>query len=784
MKHWVIVLAWLASLLGFSSQLTQVSAAEHPLLVVTAANKPALLAKQQALPAVADAVQRMSSQSWYAGGAAWAQEEAWSRQLVELSFVGFLTSDATKTSQAKSILLDRSAGPNRYGFDVFDDDARKYGYGQPCAALAVGYDLLQPSLSSQENAQVQGLLAEWGSGLYEFYQNNAGSAAHNFHTSSVACMGLIGLVLEDSTTSASTWQSWAAQEFRSSFVNTAYNPGGDYTEGYVYQQYGLPVAVLFLDALQKNKGVDLVANANLSQLWNFYLAAYGSDGLFPRYGNNTEAPFIVGTDLYLLQKATNQQRIPEYLWLWQQLRGTGAAQNRPAADLTYLFRDFDHLAMVLYYPNATPQAPTRSTIWPSQLLTSKTTGTTQGLSDVPGGMAVLRSEWPTNSQSTALWLNNRWRWQNHQHYDPNAFTLEGYGETLISNLNNRAYSDPLKGKWSQQNTVRIDPDRYGGDAPISNSTVGSAAALGTFPHFFTSQQADVLVSDSRYSHANLHLHGLPDGRFSLATPDNIAPIAQAERTVVLVRDMLPKPFFLTFDDFRKDGASEYLWQVYIPNRASNLTGVGSMNQPFRYSVDQAKLSLAVLNQPQASMAVGDQQADRADRPLRMRLATPQLQLLMALFPDQATGANPQFRQLQTNPLVYEITYDGQSVQVVFNPSGEAIVYNDIETDAVLAVGKNWLSTQRSIVFHGATHARLGGVDWFRSPQRQTQVIAGDQGLCAPTSDLNSDEAVNLLDLSLLLTQISQASADPAYDLNCDDVVSVADLSVLFGQLAW
>lgn len=767
-------------LVCISVSVSKVDAAAHPNLVVNQSDIPQIKARLQSSAAATDAFNRMKSQSWYAGAPAWAQEEGWSRQLVELSFTAFVDDDPALLNRAKTIFLLHTEGNQRYAFSIFSENPRKYMYGQSCSALALGYDLLYPQLSEQERQSARTLLSEWGNGLYTFYSNYTGATGGNFHTSSVACLGLLGLTLEGEVSEATQWQQLAQRDFRDSYVNRAFNFGGDYTEGYVYQQYGMASAVMYLDALGRVKNVDLVTQSNVSNLWNFYLSAYGTNNSFHKYGDNNDGPFVAGTDLYVLGKAKQQGLRGEYLWLWHRLRGSLAAQNLKP----HLFKEFDHLGMVLYFPtDVIEKVPTSQALPPSQVLQSVSVGTIQGETSKAGGMVVLRSDWNTNQFSTSLWLNNRWRWQSHQHYDPNSFTLEGYGETLISNLNNKPYEDPLRGKWSQQNTIRIDPSSWNSDAPISAYGVGAAASLGTFERFFQSDFADIVVSDSRYSHANLHRFGLPNGRFELATTSNITPIDKASRTAILIRHLLPMPFYLMYDDFKKAGATEYWWQAYMPNSASQIAGTGSLAQPYTYTVGSAIMRMSFLNFPQAQIVRGPQETNRNDRPLQLKVQQPELQLLTLLFPSRASDPAPQFRQLQSSPFVYEVTLEGKTLQVVFNPSRSPVVYQDVETDAQIAVGKDWTLQSRQLVFHEATFARFGGVDLFRTSQPSTQTVPGAYSQCTTSADLSGDGRVSLPDFTLLIAHIGESvtANNQRFDLTCDSTIDLKDLTRLFSS---
>ncbi len=754
-----------------------VFAATHPNLVVNQADISQIRVSIQSTAAVQHAYEAMRTQTWINGAPAWAINEGWSRQLVEQSFVGLVDNDSQAINQAKANFLIHTQGVDVYHFSKFNGEAQKYQYGQPCTALVLGYDLLEPHLSALEKSNAQAFLIEWGTGLYQYYSGDPTLVSHNFHTSSIACLGLIGLALDGEVNSASTWSNYATTAFRNHYVNYAFNLGGDYTEGYVYQQYGLSAAVLYLDALRRSKGIDLVAQSNMANLWNFYLSAFGSNDSFPRYGDNSGGPFLSGTDLYLLDRSQQQGLKSEYIWLWYRLRGSLAAQNLKP----FLFKDFDHLGMVLYFPDVISKTPTSQAFPPSQLLQSVTAGTTQGVTENPGGMVVLRSDWNTSQFSTSLWLNNRWRWQNHQHYDPNSFTLEGYGETLISNLNNRSYDDPLRGKWSQQNTVRIDPSLPNSDAPISPFATGLASSLGTFTRFFRSDYADVVVSDSRYSHANLHTFGLPNGNFSLATTTNIVPIEKAFRTVLLVRHLLPMPFYLLYDDFKKTGATEYWWQVYMPNTATQISGQGTLAQPYTYTVGSAIMRMSFLNFPQVQLLRGPQDPSRGDRPLQLQIQNSELKLLSLLFPSRASDPAPQFTQIQASPVVYEISLEGQTAQVLFNPSRSSVVYQDVETDAQIAVGKDWTLSSRQLVFHQATYARFGGVDFFRTAQPSTQTVPGAYNHCAKSADFNGDGATSLPDFTLLLPRLGEvvSSINEKFDLQCDNAIDLKDLSQLF-----
>jgi len=113
-----------------------------------------------------------------------------------------------------------------------------------------------------------------------------------------------------------------------------------------------------------------------------------------------------------------------------------------------------------------------------------------------------------------------------------------------------------------------------------------------------------------------------------------------------------------------------------------------------------------------------------------------------------------------------------------------VVYQDVETDAQIAVGKDWTKPSRQLVFHQATYARFGGADFFRTPQRSTQTVPGAYNHCAKSADFNGDGATSLADFSLLLPRLGEvvSATNEKFDLQCDNAIDLKDLSQLF--LRW
>ena len=97
------------------------------------------------------------------------------------------------------------------------------------------------------------------------------------------------------------------------------------------------------------------------------------------------------------------------------------------------------------------------------------------------------------------------------------------------------------------------------------------------------------------------------------------------------------------------------------------------------------MRMSFLNQEQPQLSIGGNELNRNDHPIDLKLKQSQLQLLTALLPAGLQILLHNF-VYSTESTVYEISLMDKQVQVIFNPEQKHVVYDDFETDAVLAVG--------------------------------------------------------------------------------------------------
>lgn len=669
----------------------------HPYLLISQDETHYIRQKDSRIPSVASAMTSISGS--LAGGF-----DNWEKRLVENSFFGLVTDNADFREAGIALFEKYTKGNNRYSFDRFAENERKYLYSDSCTSLVLAYDLLYPYLNNVQTADGLRLLTEWGRGLYNHYSPQWWVSGNNFDVGAVGCLGLIGLALENELPEARMWADEVALAVKRYFYNDRFNAGGDCTDGLGYQRYGYAAPIFFSAAYERNRGVDLVSNANIMNVWNFYTYALQPHGSYVRFGDNSGSTIITGEDLFLLQKLQqkNDARVGNWLWTWNQIRGDTALQN----GIT-VWDNFDLLAIALYYPEGiVPVKPALNDYF-SSLKTFPSSPRQQGEIVNPGGMVSLRTGWGTDAVS--VWLDNRWSWQGHQHYDPNSIRLSAYGQELVSYNNNRNYQDPLRGKLSQQNTVWLDNS----DAPVSDFTTGFESILGRFTDMVNSESVDMISSDARYPSYHLGLLPAPGGFLGNFTEKDAVPMVQADRAVLLVKSMLSSPYVIINDIYNKDDlVHDYTWQIYVPNTASNLTGNGSIESPFLYAVNGVGLKMVFINQQPYSYQELPLQSGRDDHPIQINWKNvTALKNIALLFPiKNGVGDSIRVRVINQYPTIISITSGVDENQIVVNPDGGLVRYQDILTDArLLLLDREKDNRSKYLMYQGASLTYSGRV---------------------------------------------------------------------------
>ncbi len=696
-------------------------AADHPSLLFSSSQRSAIQSRISAGGPVEQAFNAMKVLR--------TDEEHWPKSLAQNSFNYAVSGDSTAKNNALTIIDMYTSGEKRFSFPTATDSPRfDYGYSTPCNSLAMAYDLLYPALSDAQKNNLKSLLIEWGRGISGFFDGRSWTMAqHNFYTGLVACAGNIGLVLDGEHSESGQWVTKAENGLKTSYFDEAYNPGGDYYDGHVYQVYGAGPQFIFAGALERLKGRDIVSGKRVMAIWDYFTYAYLSQGKFPHVGDNSGLSILIGEYFYILQKQMNSPKVPGWLWVWNKIRGTGIAQNDWS-----LFKEYDYISMVLWYPQGVvPKNPNElADFTESKILTSYTNKTQV----YPGGMAAIRNGWDERENIT-FWLVNRYRHQSHQHYDPNTILLSAYGEALLTNENSRSYERNLRGQLSQSNGVMIDKHLHDIPERLSHYVTGAGSSLGKFYDFFTHPLGDLLVSDSKYPHADFSMQPRMKHptkghtEYTNASEERVDPISKAERTVLFPKQLGMPPYIVVFDRFKKDGQTRnYSWQSYLVPGHSPLSGSGTAENPFTFTKGNAKLSLFFITPSATTHRVipAEPGAGRGDDLLEVTQAgVAQGQFLTILYPSK-TSSQQEFSVSvinNTNPVVVEVVSGQQKHILLANDSAGEVTHTSITTDAQLVIlNDSEASTGSAFMVYGGKKLVKNGYTLLQS-QKPVSLIA-------------------------------------------------------------
>jgi len=695
----------------------------------------------------------------------------WDRDLIDSSIHYLLDGNNTSLNKAITNFADHTSGTNKVIFQSASNH-QDYNYQGPCTSLALSYDFLYQNLDSKQKEDGKNTLADMATSIYGTYKDIPYQAGHNFSSGVVGCLGIIGVTLDGEHPQASTWREYAKHTLVNYLYDTSYNSGGDYLDGHVYQYYGQGAPLLFAASYKKKYGQDIIGNTGISNIWDYSTYELMSNNKFPRYGDSSKITMINGEDFYILQKKAREgsAKAPGWLWTWNQIRG----QNLEKSDYS-LWKQYDLLGILLYYPT------TIEAINPSQLSQFKSISVFPsnaiGDQDNRGGMAYLRDSWH-NGKNVTLTLVNRWRWQNHQHYDPNHFILSAFGEGLIVNENNWTYQDPNRGKLSQQNTILFDVNSSNADMPRGNFNSGTSPGLGMFTTVINQPDADMIISDSRYPHNNWSLQPgiLQNGirAFWSGNLSNITPINTANRSVLFQKSYLKYPFFVMLDEFNIDGHQhDYTWQAHVPLNATGYTGQGTAEQPIKFSKNNATLSMVFATSTNFSQRLLPKEEKRNDRALQITQSNvANSQILSLLLPTNNRESYSVQKELGDNYQAFTISDGDKESIVIFNPQATSINYEQISTDAkLLVLEKSNNQYNKYSLYHGKQLA-IDNTNIFSSTDTVNCIgRVGESPSCSNQAVVSSPANSN----------DSQTCAETRADINCDGVVNKADYDILISR---
>lgn len=187
--------------------------------------------------------------------------------------------------------------------------------GDILRAMTVGYDWLYGAMAEDERSVVaemmaryiENLLAEAESGRAWWVPN------HNFIGVAIGASGLASLALtERFPERAPDWTARCARLIED-WLNSGFDEQGAYGEGVLYAAYGLDNGLLFMDALERAGGPDLLTNPRLKRVSHFF-----AQSLLPGEGvydarNDSSYAGIGGPQL--LRLAAEGDGLTRWLWL-------------------------------------------------------------------------------------------------------------------------------------------------------------------------------------------------------------------------------------------------------------------------------------------------------------------------------------------------------------------------------------------------------------------------------------------------------------------------------------
>ncbi len=134
-------------------------------------------------------------------------------------------------------------------------------------AIAFGYDWLKPAMTAQQRQRVENKAKDYIE--WTVADNIPGRYYHNFMGVAYGGAGLCALAVKD--VYPDLYQDWldVCIERVSFWFENSFDPQGAYCEGHYYLQYGLANSIPFAVALNKNEGIDLLADSRLENLSNY-----------------------------------------------------------------------------------------------------------------------------------------------------------------------------------------------------------------------------------------------------------------------------------------------------------------------------------------------------------------------------------------------------------------------------------------------------------------------------------------------------------------------------------
>lgn len=414
-----------------------------------------------------------------------------------LAFCGYLTGDPKYFEKAKAILLAvaRQTQPGNK-----KDWATHLQHADAAQGFAIGYDWLYPHMTGAERREIVGCLRQFGELLYTEHVvwslPDPAVSSCNHNAVQFGALGLCALILEDEPDPKPEWLAFARDRIRA-YLKYSMDETGYITEGLGYMGYGLGGALPFCLALQRQTGLDLIAEQPLFQktsdqvLWKIL-----PNGHVVAMNDSMDDPPSFSTTY-----AMYRFRQPEHLWMWWQSLGENGFNDYALSPASYLTGSLGAPFLLIWGDPALQPAAPDENHWPLGHQFSS-------------GRVFLRSSWDQATAAHFSLTSGVDFHQGHNHQDENAVTFFALGEYFL-----------------------IDP-QYDCKSTRCHNTM----FIGGADQVFNSAGRVVQYREEANDARGAFLHGQAPGAYDW----NKALVGYFDRKIYLVRR--PSPYLIWRDD--------------------------------------------------------------------------------------------------------------------------------------------------------------------------------------------------------------------------------------------
>lgn len=502
------------------------------------------------------------------------EDDWWTDRLEASAFIAVTENDSAKKQAAIELML---ASLRNEDAEKFYKKADFHNQARPLRALALGWDWLEPSMTSEQKAEALPLLEHWSVFAQEFTEKQWWrEASYNVGAIPVSGYGLLALSIRNDSNNPAveTVYREAVRRIGQNYFPTTWKPSGICYEGPNYAIVGLKYASEFAHAVERAGGDDLTAGSGAPHAIQYLMHQYMPAGGCAPVGDNTGyGPRTFAAEYLLGISKTNDA---EGLFTWRKY----AAAKR-----------LDPLITYLWYPlNLTPVDPRET-----KLATSHYFEVTPNRA----GYVFGRSAWE-DKDAAFFAFTTRFERCNHQHYDMDSFLFGGFGTLFATHKMLFPYPSDQHGVDFEHNIIIID----GGGWPKTNRTSSCGddnSTDGLLVGLTLSKFADYIRGDAKWSYRDN----------SIMTSD---PAVRAERSCLFVKQG-PTPYLLILDDnqqINKDVKYEWLW--YAP--ALPMHGTATLDDPLVIKAENGSCAIAFVTPEKP--ALKSEKADLEDEKRKIK----------------------------------------------------------------------------------------------------------------------------------------------------------------------